>query len=141
MEISRQLARLSDEKLQPLGGRCIHASAQDGILRFDENYFDIIVMASFLEHESNPLAVLENCRKRLKPNGTIIVKVPNFACYNRMLRGALERLPLARSRQLLHPRHLARHCLSKAGLDITRMGVLDRTPFSDSMYALMRVAA
>jgi 2-polyprenyl-3-methyl-5-hydroxy-6-metoxy-1,4-benzoquinol methylase len=141
VEISRELARLSDEKLQPLGGRCIHASAQDGILRFDDNYFDIIVMASFLEHESAPLAVLENCRKRLKPGGTIIVKVPNFACYNRMLRGA-------RWSGFRWPDHVnyftpatLKAIAAKAGLDVTRMGVLDRTPFSDSMYALMRSAA
>ncbi|SHG95431.1 bifunctional 2-polyprenyl-6-hydroxyphenol methylase/3-demethylubiquinol 3-O-methyltransferase UbiG [Massilia sp. CF038] len=140
VEISRALAKLSDDKLRPLGGRCIHASAQDGILGFDENYFDIIVMASFLEHESNPLAVLENSRKRLKPNGTIIIKVPNFACINRRLRGA-------RWSGFRWPDHVnyftpatLRAMAAKAGLDITRMSALDTTPFSDSMYALLQVA-
>lgn len=138
VEISRELSRLSDDKLRPLGGRCIHASAQDGVLGFDEDYFDVIVMASYLEHEASPLAVLENSRKRLKASGTIIVKVPNFACFNRMLRGP-------RWSGFRWPDHVnyftpatLRAIADKAGLDVVRMSTLDTTPFSDNMYALLR---
>ena len=138
VEISRHLAHLSDDKLKPLGGRCVHAYAQDGLLRFDEAYFDIVVMASFLEHEACPLAVLEHCRQRLRPGGSIIVKVPNFACFNRMLRGA-------RWSGFRWPDHVnyftpktLRALATKAGLDVVRMTLLDTTPFSDNMYALLR---
>lgn len=138
VEISRTLARLSDEKLARLGGRCVHASGQDGLLHFDENYFDIIIMASYLEHEASPLAVLEHCRKRLKAGGSIIVKVPNFACFNRMLRGA-------RWSGFRWPDHVnyftpstLRALAGKAGLEVARMTALDTTPFSDNMYALLR---
>jgi len=141
VEISRELARLSDEKLAPLGGRCVHASAQDGVLRFAEDYFDIIVMASYLEHESSPLQVLENCRKRLKAGGFIIVKVPNFACYNRMIRGP-------RWSGFRWPDHVnyftpatLRAIADKAGLEVVRMTALDTTPFSDNMYALLQTRA
>lgn len=138
VEISRALARLSDEKLRPLGGRCVHASAQDGVLRFDEDYFDVIVMASYLEHESSPLAVLENCRQRLRAGGSIIIKVPNFACFNRMLRGP-------RWSGFRWPDHVnyftpktLRAMADKAGLEVVRMTALDITPFSDNMYALLQ---
>lgn len=138
VEISRELARLSDEKLGPLGGRCVHASAQDGILMFGEDYFDVIVMASFLEHEANPLAVLAACRKRLREHGTIIVKVPNFDCYNRMIRGR-------RWSGFRWPDHVnyftpatLRAMAELAGLDVVRMSALDTSPFSDNMYALLQ---
>ena len=138
VEISLALATLSDDKLKPLGGRCVHASAQDGVLRFDEDYFDVIVMASYLEHEASPLAVLENCRKRLRQGGSIIVKVPNFACYNRMLRGA-------RWSGFRWPDHVnyftpktLRAIADLGGLDVVRMTALDTTPFSDNMYALLQ---
>lgn len=140
VEISRALSTLSDDKLRPLGGRCVHASAQDGVLRFEEDYFDIIVMASYLEHEASPLEVLENCRKRLKADGTIIVKVPNFACYNRMIRGP-------RWSGFRWPDHVnyftpktLRAMAARAGLDVVRMSALDTTPFSDNMYALLRTS-
>jgi 2-polyprenyl-3-methyl-5-hydroxy-6-metoxy-1,4-benzoquinol methylase len=138
VEISRALAQLSDDKLRPLGGRCVHASAQDGVLRFDEDYFDVIIMASYLEHEASPLAVLENCRKRLKADGHIIVKVPNFACFNRMIRGP-------KWSGFRWPDHVnyftpktLRAMAARAGLEVVRMNALDITPFSDNMYALLR---
>ena len=141
VDISRHLARLSDEKFTPLGGRCVHASASDGVQRFAEGYFDIIVMASYLEHEASPLAVLANCRKRLKPGGSIVVKVPNFACFNRILRGP-------RWSGFRWPDHVnyftpetLRALAVQAGLDVVRMSALDSTPFSDNMYALMRPRA
>ncbi|MES2324352.1 MAG: class I SAM-dependent methyltransferase [Pseudomonadota bacterium] len=138
VEISRELSRLSDEKLRPLGGRCVHASAQDGILMFEEDYFDVIVMASYLEHEANPLAVLENCRRRLRENGSIIVKVPNFNCINRMIRGP-------RWSGFRWPDHVnyftpatLRAIADLAGLEVVRMTALDTSPLSDNMYALLR---
>lgn len=140
VEISLALSKLSDDRLAPFGGRCVHASAQDGVLRFDEDYFDVIVMASYLEHEASPLAVLENCRKRLRAGGSIIVKVPNFACYNRMLRGA-------RWSGFRWPDHVnyftpttLRAIAAQAGLEVVRMTALDTTPFSDNMYALLQAA-
>ncbi len=139
VEISRELSRLSDEKLRLLNGRCVHACAKDGIMLFDEDFFDVIIMASFLEHEVNPVAVLESCRKRLKANGTIIVKVPNFACFNRILRGK-------RWSGFRWPDHVnyftpatLRTTASMAGLEIARMTALDTSPCSDNMYALLRV--
>ena len=141
IEISRALAQLSGDKLAPLGGRCVHAAAQEGLQHFGAQAFDVIVMASFLEHEARPLAVLENSRKRLKPGGSIIVKVPNFACYNRMLRGAR----WSGFRWPDHVNYFTPHTLralaGKAGLEVVRMTALDTTRFSDNMYAVLRARA
>ncbi|WP_151639305.1 class I SAM-dependent methyltransferase [Noviherbaspirillum aerium] len=138
IEISRELSRLSDSKLQPLGGRCLHASAQDGILGFEDQYFDVIVMASFLEHEANPLPVLIGCRTRLKPNGTILIKVPNYDCYNRRLRGP----KWCGFRWPDHVNYFTpttlKAIVEASGLEIVRMAWLDRNPLSDNMYAVVR---
>lgn len=138
VEISRELSRLSDEKLRPFGGRCVHASAHEGILRFEKDYFDVIVMASYLEHESQPLAVLESCRTSLKPDGAILVKVPNFACLNRKVRGA-------RWCGFRWPDHVnyftpktLKAMAHKARLEVVRMTALDQNPFSDNMYAVLK---
>lgn len=138
IEISRELSRLSDSKLQPLGGRCLHASAQDGILGFEDQYFDVIVMASFLEHEANPLPVLNGCRTRLKPNGTILIKVPNYDCYNRRLRGQ----KWCGFRWPDHVNYFTpttlKAIVEASGLEIVRMSWLDKNPLSDNMYAVLR---
>lgn len=139
VEISQELSRISNEKLQRLNGSCVHASAKEGILHFGERYFDVIIMASYLEHETNPLPVLRNCGARLKPGGSIIVKVPNYGCLNRMLRGR-------RWCGFRWPDHVnyftpstLRLMADKAGLRLARMTVLDRNPFSDNMYAVLRL--
>jgi 2-polyprenyl-3-methyl-5-hydroxy-6-metoxy-1,4-benzoquinol methylase len=138
VEISRELSRLSDQKLRPFGGRCVHAPAHEGIVRFGKDYFDVIVMASYLEHESQPLAVLESSRTSLRPGGAILVKVPNFASFNRMLRGA-------RWCGFRWPEHVnyftpktLKAMAHKAGLKVLRMTALDRNPLSDNMYAVLQ---
>jgi 2-polyprenyl-3-methyl-5-hydroxy-6-metoxy-1,4-benzoquinol methylase len=136
IEISRELSRISDEKLRRWGGRCVQASAYDGINLFDENYFDVIVMASYLEHEANPLGVLQRCASRLKPDGVILIKVPNFACVNRRIRGA-------RWCGFRWPDHVnyftpatLRRTAELAGLEVARMTPMDVNPLNDNMYAV-----
>lgn len=140
VEISAQLSRISDEKLRALGGRCIHAPSPEGLAQFTEGYFDVIVMASYLEHEVNPLPVLQQCRDRLKPGGSIIIKVPNFNCINRVARGAR----WCGFRWPDHVNYFTPATLvaiaHQAGLRVSRMTLLDRNPLSDNMYAVLSTA-
>jgi glycosyltransferase involved in cell wall biosynthesis len=41
--------------------------------------FDVILLADILEHLRNPDLLLDDCRAYLKPNGTIIISLPNVA--------------------------------------------------------------
>lgn len=140
IEISQELSRISDGKLRKAGGRCVHASAMDGLEHFEDGYFDVIIMASFLEHDINPLAVLERSAKRLKPGGSILVKVPNYNCLNRYLRGAR----WCGFRWPDHVNYFTPETLKAtaelAGLHVVRMSMLDRSPLSDNMYAILRRA-
>lgn len=46
-------------------------------LPFSPNYFDIIVCADVLEHLLDPRKALRNVYRLLKPNGLLLVSVPN----------------------------------------------------------------
>ena len=95
-------------------------------------------MSSFLEHEVNPLPLLRRCRERLRPGGSIVVKVPNFASLNRKVRGA----QWCGFRWPDHVNHFTpdtlRAMARQAGLEVKRMTFLDRHPFSDNMYAVLK---
>ncbi|MES2901632.1 MAG: class I SAM-dependent methyltransferase [Pseudomonadota bacterium] len=136
IEISRELAQISQRKLEAFGGRCVHAPSLDAMGEFGPDFFDVIVMASYLEHEIEPLQVLRAARARLKTGGQLIVKVPNYACVNRRLRGARwcgfrwpDHVNYFTPATLLGMSYMA-------GLRLVRMSFRDRNPLSDNMYAV-----
>ncbi len=138
IEISNELALIADAQMVKLGGRCVHSDAVSGLGHFDESYFNVIVMSSFLEHEIEPLALLRACRERLGPEGSVVLKVPNYACLNRHLRGARWcgfRWP--DHVNYFTPRTLA-ELAARAGFAVRRMNFFDRHPLSDSMYAVLQ---
>ncbi len=45
---------------------------------FDPNYFDIILMNSVLEHLTDPLSILIECRRILKKGGILMINVPTW---------------------------------------------------------------
>lgn len=47
--------------------------------KIKEGYFDYIVFGDILEHTKNPQKILEKYQKFLKPNGKIIISLPNIA--------------------------------------------------------------
>lgn len=87
IEIEKAPAEAADAAMRRRGGFAIHAPALEGLSRFEDDFFDGIVMRSYLEHEARPRAVLAETRRTLKPGGTVYVKVPNFGAVNRPLRG------------------------------------------------------
>lgn len=140
IELSRALARAAAERLAAMGGSCVQASAPDGLARLPEGQFRLILLASFLEHEIQPLPVLRRCRELLRGDGMVVVKVPNYACWNRRLRGA-------RWCGFRWPDHVnyftpatLRVMATRARLQVVRMAFRDRHPLSDSLYAVLTQA-
>jgi len=137
IEISQELARRSDAALAPLGGRCVHAPALQGLAGFPDGFFDLIVMSSFLEHEIQPLPLLREARRALRGGGRVLVKVPNYASWNRRLRG----VRWCGYRWPDHVNYFTPATLSAmagaAGLLVERMNAFDRFPLSDSLYAVL----
>ncbi|PIW32052.1 MAG: hypothetical protein COW29_00110 [Rhodobacterales bacterium CG15_BIG_FIL_POST_REV_8_21_14_020_59_13] len=85
VEISRSLAEEADAAFAVRGGSCRHAPSSEGLGQFDAYMFDGAMLNSYLEHETEPLAVLRALRRVLKPEGVAVVKVPNFASWNAAL--------------------------------------------------------
>ncbi len=137
IEISTHLAALADETLRKRGGRCIHATAIDGLSTLPPGRADIVVLSCVLEHEIEPLELLRQCCERLAPHGQIIVKIPNHACLGRWLRGP----KWCGYRWPDHVNYFTPRTLGTmaetAGLGVTRMNFFDRSPLSDSLYAIL----
>lgn len=87
IEIEEATAAVADEKMRARGGWAVHAPALDGLRKFDDGFFNGVIMRSYLEHESQPREVLETCFRKLAPGGAVYVKVPNFGTLNRVVRG------------------------------------------------------
>ena len=138
IEISRRLAAISAERFAPLGGTVIFASALDGADQIAEGSVDIAIMSSFLEHEQQPLTLLKKLCRILVSDGSIILKVPNFNCWNRIIRGNR----WCGFRYPDHVNYFTPQTLNvlaeEANLTVFRQGFLDRFPLSDNMYAILK---
>jgi SAM-dependent methyltransferase len=134
IEVSRELQALAEARFTRRGGRALRADALSGMQQLAHGFFNGIVMCSFLEHERQPRPALERAAQLLQPAGRIILKVPNFACWNRSIRGA--RWCGFRSPDHVNyfmPALLAR-LVTESGLQVRRFGFFDRLPTSDNMW-------
>jgi SAM-dependent methyltransferase len=100
--------------------------------------FDVVTLFSVLEHEWRPLDALAVVARVLRPGGTAILKVPNFASWNRVIRGAEWcgiRLPD-------HCNYFTPHtlcvALRQAGLTPLPPSFGDVIPTSDSLWMTAR---
>lgn len=88
IEISEGLARKALPTFEARGGTVHHEPATTGIERFPEDFFDSIIMRSYLEHEAQPRLILERAFRRLKPGGKVLLRLPNYNSANRHIIGA-----------------------------------------------------
>jgi len=139
IEISAALARAGNAKVAALGGRVINAPSLHGLQRFDAGFFSAALLRSYLEHERQPREVLTALHRVLAPSGVAIVKVPNYASWNRVVMGQ----QWCGFRWPDHMNHFTPATLAelarRAGF-VTRFGLLDRLPTSDNMWAVLRKA-
>jgi 2-polyprenyl-3-methyl-5-hydroxy-6-metoxy-1,4-benzoquinol methylase len=108
--------------------------------------FDVVVCADVLEHMASPEALLEKVRSWLKPDGLLLVSLPNIA--NVSVRAALlfghfrytERGILDRTHLSFYTQASARHLLQDAGF---RVRTIEATamPYELALPALARSAA
>jgi 2-polyprenyl-3-methyl-5-hydroxy-6-metoxy-1,4-benzoquinol methylase len=71
-----ELSETAVEHARSLGLRVFSGSLPDQIPDLGEPY-DVLVMFHVIEHIPDPLALLESCRKLIKPGGLLILKTPN----------------------------------------------------------------
>lgn len=139
VEISAELAHRADEKFRRKNGWCIHAPSVTGLLQLEAGSVSAVTLRSYLEHELDPLPVLKQVKRVLKPGGLAIVKVPNYGSWNRLATGRKWcgiRLP--DHLNYFTPGSLS-EMASKAGLK-AHYGLLWKLPTSDNMWATLRHA-
>jgi SAM-dependent methyltransferase len=117
-------------------GGAVNAPSLLGLRTFPADYFEAAVMRSYLEHELEPLGVLKEVYRVLKPGGIAVVKVPNFGSVNRRVMGR----KWCGFRYPDHLNYFTRSSLRKfAGACgfIIKFSFLGSLPTSDNMWAVL----
>ena len=138
VEISAVLARRAGEFFSRHGGQCIQADAVSAMSGMPNDFFDGILMMSYLEHELNPRGVCKAAFGSLKQGCHLIIKVPNHACWNRYARGKKwcgYRFP--DHVNYFTPSSLI-NLLEETGFSIVKFEWSDRFPTSDNMWVVAR---
>lgn len=138
IEPSPSLAAAANEICERTGGRALQAVAVDGFKQQGENQLDVVLMRSFLEHDSEAEATLKSALYSLKKSGFALIKVPNAACWNAKLRG--NSWPGVR-----HPDHVnyftpqtLKSFVLNAGFSSIYFPLHWRLPTSDSLWMVAR---
>ncbi len=138
IEISKYLAQKAQSVAEARGGRVICDNAPAGLTNFERNFFTGAIMSAFLEHEAAPCEALTMSREVLRPGGYLIVKVPNYACINRVIMGR-------KWCGFRYPDHVSywtpktlRKALADTGFEIVQFNIWDRFPTSDNMWLVCR---
>jgi SAM-dependent methyltransferase len=137
VEISHELARRANKVAKSKGGRVVEADAVSGLKQFPTGHFTGVLMSAFLEHEAQPGRLLQETARVLRPDGACIIKVPNYGCWNRSIRGNLWcgfRYP--DHVNYFTPESLVTMC-GAAGLVVRRFRFQDRHPLSDNMWLVV----
>ena len=140
IEISVELSAVAQARFAPRGGFCVAADGLSGLRGMDAGLFAGVIMTSYLEHEVQVREVLRETARVMQPHARLIVKVPNYASWNRHLRGARWcgfRYP--DHVNYFTPRHLER-LMQQSGFRVVRFRVGDRMPTSDTMWMVAEVA-
>ncbi len=141
IEVSKQLASIAEAKIARFGGKVLVQGSVDGVAQVEADSVDLVIMSSFLEHEYQPLRLFRELRRVVAPEGSMVVKVPNFASWNRVVRGRKWsgfRYPDHVS--YFTPRTLAT-LANEEEFTVSRQSLRDRFPLSDNMYAVLKKAA
>lgn len=104
------------------GARRSGLDVRDGMLTdaaFESDSFDAIVLSHVIEHVHDPIALLRECARVLRPGGTIVVMTPNLSSVGHRRFGE-------DWRGLEPPRHLhvfsvpsLRSCVERVGLSVS----------------------
>lgn len=134
IEISPVLAERADAAFRQRGGRVVCAPALEEFRDFPSGFFAAVTLRSYLEHEIAPADVLREVHRVLAPGGVAFVKVPNYGCLNRKVRGR-------RWCGFRHPDHVnyftprtLRRMAQGCGF-LAAIGVSGAFPLSDNLWA------
>jgi 2-polyprenyl-3-methyl-5-hydroxy-6-metoxy-1,4-benzoquinol methylase len=133
IELSQKAAEYATRELElPV----FSSSLQDQIRRLEEPY-DVVVMFHVIEHVAEPLALLESCRKLIKPGGLLILKTPNVASSIAKFTGALWHWVSPPAHLYLYSPQTIGKLLHRSGFRLTKL----RTSQGDAHNNLFALAS
>jgi hypothetical protein len=139
VEISKSAAAAADAAFEKFGGKCVQATAAEGLAQFPDRFFHGAMLIGYIEHEFHPREALVRLRAKLADDATVVIKTPNYASLNR-------RVMAMRWSGFRFPDHVnyftpatLREIARSAGFT-THYGPTDRNPVSDSLWGLLRAA-
>jgi len=66
-------------------------------LKFEDSFFDAVTIIAVLEHLFDPFFIIKEIKKVLKPNGMLVVEVPNIAYLKYRIQLFFGKLPITSS--------------------------------------------
>src|SRR2546425_1880561 len=94
---------------------------------FTSNEFEAVTLNHVIEHLWDPVNVLRECRRVLKPGGKLVAITPNIECLGyRLFQVAWRGLEVPRHLYLFSPRALV-DCAEQAGLKVLELRTTART--------------
>lgn len=103
--------------------------------------FDVVTQFGYIEHEWHPEAGLRAAFRLLKPGGITVIKTPNYASWNRHIRGVDWCGYHIPAHCNYFTPHTLRELLRKARLEPLVRPLLDCLPTSDSLWMVARKPA
>jgi hypothetical protein len=127
----------TNKLFEPRGGPVVNADGVSGIAEWPEGFFIGVSLWSYLEHEARPKEALAATRRVVRKDGIVLVKVPNFACWNRALLGS----KWSGFRNPDHVQYFTPATLGRLARDCgfaVKFRLYGRIPLNDNMYAILR---
>jgi 2-polyprenyl-3-methyl-5-hydroxy-6-metoxy-1,4-benzoquinol methylase len=85
IELSPRGVELSRQRISP--DRILEGPVTKVASGLPENSYDVVTQFGYIEHEWQPIAGLGAAYRILKPGGVTVIKTPNYASWNRTIRG------------------------------------------------------
>lgn len=137
IEVSRALAAEAQAVAAERGGEVLCLPTHEGLRRFPAASLAGVLARSYLEHDADADAVMQEIGRTLRPDGMAVVKVPNYGSINRRVMGRTWcgfRLP--DHVNYFRPRDMAR-LAGRHGLTAS-FPVLLSLPTDDNFVAVLR---
>jgi SAM-dependent methyltransferase len=138
IDISEESAREANESFKKRGGEAVCAPSTEVLDKFGKNKFSGAILRAYLEHEHEPFEVLKNLKYTLKNDAYVIIKVPNYASVNRIVRGNKWcgfRFPDHVNQ--FTPKTLLR-MVRDANYKVVKFNFFDYLPTSDNMWMVIK---
>jgi 2-polyprenyl-3-methyl-5-hydroxy-6-metoxy-1,4-benzoquinol methylase len=137
IELSRRGAEISRQRISPV--KILEGPVTELAGTLPENSFDVVTQFGYIEHEWQPIAGLRAARRLLKPGGVTVIKTPNYASWNRTIRGmdwCGYHIPAHCN---YFTPHTLRDILRRAGFEPLERPLSDCLPTSDSLWMAARM--